>query len=134
MSKTLNVRKFRQSSLLPGTQSGVSLLESMIAILLVALGLLALVGLLVRSSASLGSATARDRAGMLAASMLDQLRVNTPKALKENAAFVNSTVTSGNCATDRTSTNPIDRWRGERRDQRPPPGRGRVRRGQSPFV
>lgn len=113
MNKTPNVRKFRQSSLRPGTQSGVSLLESMIAILLVALGLLALVGLLVRSSASLGSATARDRAGMLAASMLDQLRVNTPKALKENAAFVNSTVTSGNCATDRTSTNPIDRWRGE---------------------
>ncbi len=113
MSKTLNIRKFRQASLHPGAQSGVSLLESMIAILLVALGLLALVGLLVRSSASLGSATARDRAGMLAASMLDQLRVNTPKALTENPAFVNATVTSGNCVSDRASPNPINRWRGE---------------------
>jgi type IV pilus assembly protein PilV len=113
MDRTLSIRKFRQPSARPDTQSGVSLLESMIAIVLVSLGLLALVGLLVRSSASLGSATSRDRAGMLAASMLDQLRVNTPKALKENAAYVNATITSGNCVTDRTSPDPINRWRGE---------------------
>ena len=113
MTTNLTRNKFRQSLPQHTAQTGVSLLESMIAIVVVALGLLALVGLLVRSSASLGSATARDRAGTLAASMLDQLRVNTPKALKENAAFVNSTVTSGNCLTDRTSPNPINRWRGE---------------------
>lgn len=112
--KTTSTQTFARKNVPPrDLQRGVSLLESMIAIVVVALGLLAIVGLLVRSSASLGSATARDRAGFLAASMLDQLRVNTPKALKENAAYVNATVTNGSCATDRTSTTPIARWRGE---------------------
>ena len=113
MKRTFSRSYPRNAATLPGKQRGVSLLESMIAIVVVSLGLLAVVGLLVRSSASLGSATARDRAGILAVSMLDQLRVNAPKALKENAAFVDATMTSGNCATDRSSANAITRWRGE---------------------
>lgn len=99
---------FRIVKVAKRAQRGVLLLESLIAVLLISLGLLALIGLMARTTANVGSTGYRDQASMLAVSMIDQLRSQRTLAVARDSSVVNAAITASTCA-DRTAT-VIGRW------------------------
>ncbi|MBW3566940.1 MAG: type IV pilus modification protein PilV [Proteobacteria bacterium] len=83
-------------------QSGVSLIEVMIAFFVLSVGLLGIAGLHLGSLRDNGSALYRSRAVVLAADMLDRIRSNTP-GLNSYAINFAGDGTQGNCHTTDTT-------------------------------
>lgn len=79
-------------------QSGVSLIEVMIAFFVLSVGLLGIAGLHLGSLRDNGSALYRSRAVVLAADMLDRIRTNTP-GLNSYAVGFTGDGAQGSCHT-----------------------------------
>lgn len=104
-------RKFRSSnSKSKLQQNGILLLESLIAIVLISVGMLALIGLMARTTANIGSVGYRDQASMLAVSMIDQLRERRSLAVAGDASVVSATISAETCA-GRSAATVVGIWR-----------------------
>jgi type IV pilus assembly protein PilV len=77
------------------SNSGFSLLEVMIALLILAIGLLGTAGLMLQSTKSNQSSYQRTQASLLAYDLAERMRLNSSVAISGNAYLLSSTATPG---------------------------------------
>lgn len=86
---------------MPNKISGFTLLETLIAMLILAIGLLGMAGLMLNSMKSNQSSYQRTQASLLAYDMAERLRLNTDLATAGDSYVITSTASAGtdvNCA------------------------------------
>lgn len=92
------------------TQTGFSMLEILISILVLSIGALGAAGMQIAALKDTGSASTRYRAASLASGMIDTLRADRTTAVKGGVAFTSALVT-GTCAS--TGTTPVTQWQNQ---------------------
>lgn len=81
-----------------GKETGIALIEVLVAVLVLAVGLLGMAAMQVQSSQMTNGAEQRTQAVLLTADMMDRIRANRANAANYNGISVDPTVTT--CATD----------------------------------
>jgi type IV pilus assembly protein PilV len=96
-------------------EKGIALIEVLVAVLVLAIGLLGMAAMQVQSSQMTNGAEQRTQAILLTADMMDRIRANRGNSADYNGVSVDPTATS--CATDYTpsatasvSANDITEW------------------------
>ena len=91
-------------------QSGFSMLEVLVSILVLSIGAIGAAGMQVAALKDSGSANSRYRAASLAGAMADTLRADRTVAITESTDFVSS-VATGSCTA--TALTPVKRWQNQ---------------------
>ena len=91
-------------------QSGFSMLEVLICIVILSIGALGAAGMQVSALKDTGSANNRFRAASLATAMADSLRADRTQAVKGGADFTSS-VATGSCSA--VAVQPVKRWQNQ---------------------
>jgi len=91
-------------------QSGFSMLEVLISIVILSIGALGAAGMQVSALKDTGSANSRFRAASLATAMADSLRADRSEAVKGGPDFA-SAIATGSCST--AALPPVKRWQNQ---------------------
>lgn len=127
---------FELSVRVEGGQSGFTLLEVLVAIVIFSVGMLAMLGLLTNSLVITGSAGHRSAASQLSYAMAEYVRGN-PRLLASYNAPVSSAITAGcftaaGCTTTELVTSEYGNWQ-QRIAEALPNGKGMICRDSSPM-
>jgi type IV pilus assembly protein PilV len=90
-----------------GQQRGVTIVESLVALVVIAVGMLGIAGLYLSSMQASRTAKLRSHAVELAASIADRIRANRDAAAAYNTATYASAPTAQNCSTARCDANQL---------------------------
>jgi type IV pilus assembly protein PilV len=85
-------------------QHGMTLLEVLVAVLILAIGLLGIAGLQSRGQAATAEASVRTHATILANELLDRMRINRSQSQNGGYAFTSAPTASVNCRVNSCST------------------------------
>ncbi len=100
------------------TQSGFSMVEVLVALVILTIGLLGIAALHLKSLQSGRTATYRTQAVNLAADLADRIRTNRTAQLAYNSAFTDVAVeeptcfTTGGCTDAQLAVSDLSRWKG----------------------
>jgi type IV pilus assembly protein PilV len=113
------------------SQSGFTMVETLVALVVLAIGLLGIAGLLLKSLQSGRTATYRTQAVNLAADLADRIRMNRTAQLAYATQFADVEVAvpacdgTGGCSDGDLASTDLSRWKADL-NQRLPGGQGQV--------